>query len=697
MKKPDWKKARALFPALKKYTFVNAAGGAPLARPVAEAGAAYYKEALRHGDAYWERWLERLEESRAELAKLIGASPREVAFTLNTSHGMSLVAGALKGRGTVLTMRDEFPSTTLAWLNAGYKVKFAEPWDNRYPVDYLAGQLTPDIKILVTSYVQYRTGFRQDLEALGRLCRRRGVILVVNATQALGAMPVNAHRAGMDFMVFSCFKWTMAGYGAAGLYAAGKWLPRLKFPEAGWRAVARPEQMDNTAREMKREASAAEVGCVHFPCIFALGAAARLLNGLGVGNIQRRILQLNDYLEAGLAKLGLETATPPERGCRSGITIIKAARPARAVAALERLGIMTAARGAGVRVSLHFYNNERDLDRLLAGLKRVLAGFISAVILAGLGAAAQACSCAPRGPLAETYAAADAVFSGEVLEGRWEGRRFVAKFRVAGAWKGVNGSTAAVETGSFVSGCGVRFERGGSYLVYAQRAAGGLATNVCLGTRRLYSETGGAEKEPGLDAAARKRFEEARREGLAAQRAELAALDALAGGAKGEAMTKTVYDFTVKDAEGAEYPLAAFKGKVLLIVNVASKCGFTPQYGGLEELHKKYAAGGLAVLGFPCNQFGDQEPGSNREIQHFCRLNYGVSFPVLGKLEVNGAGADPLYAHLKAAAPGVLGSEAIKWNFTKFLVDRDGRVIGRYSPATKPEALVPDIEKALGK
>ena len=313
------------------------------------------------------------------------------------------------------------------------------------------------------------------------------------------------------------------------------------------------------------------------------------------------------------------------------------------------------------------------------------------------GAEARACSCAPRGSLAKAYAAADAVFAGEVLEGRWEGRRFLAALRVTGAWKGVSGSTAAVETGSFVSGCGVRFEPGKSYLVYARRSAAGLATNVCLGTRRLYSETEGAEQETGLDAVARRRFEEARREGLAAQKKELAALDALAKGGKGETMTKTVYDFTVKDAEGADYPLAALKGKVLLVVNVASKCGFTPQYGGLEELHKKYAARGLAVLGFPCNQFGDQEPGSNQEIQKFCRLNYDVSFPVLGKIEVNGEGADPLYGHLKAAAPGLLGSEAIKWNFTKFLVDRGGKVIGRYAPATKPEALVPDIEKALGK
>lgn len=169
-----------------------------------------------------------------------------------------------------------------------------------------------------------------------------------------------------------------------------------------------------------------------------------------------------------------------------------------------------------------------------------------------------------------------------------------------------------------------------------------------------------------------------------------------AGQVKGEVMKKSIYDLKVKNAEGEDYSLAGLKGKVVLIVNVASKCGFTPQYEGLEALHKKYAAEGLLVLGFPCNQFGGQEPGTNAEIQHFCRLNYGVTFPVMGKLEVNGPGADPLYVYLKKAAPGVLGSEAIKWNFTKFLVDRTGNVTARYAPATKPEALAPALEKALG-
>lgn len=156
-----------------------------------------------------------------------------------------------------------------------------------------------------------------------------------------------------------------------------------------------------------------------------------------------------------------------------------------------------------------------------------------------------------------------------------------------------------------------------------------------------------------------------------------------------------IHDFTVRTLEGAEQSLEAHRGKVLLIVNVASRCGLTPQYAALEDLHKRYAARGFAVLGFPCNQFGGQEPGSEAEIREFCTLNYGVTFPMYGKVEVNGAGTHPLFAHLKAAAPGVLGSESLKWNFTKFLVDRQGGVVRRYAPTDPPEGLAKDIEALL--
>jgi glutathione peroxidase len=157
----------------------------------------------------------------------------------------------------------------------------------------------------------------------------------------------------------------------------------------------------------------------------------------------------------------------------------------------------------------------------------------------------------------------------------------------------------------------------------------------------------------------------------------------------------SIYDFEVKDIHGKAVPLSRYKGKVLLIVNTASKCGFTPQYKGLEALHQKYHARGLEVLGFPCNQFGAQEPGTEDEIASFCELNFGVTFPLFAKVDVNGDDAAPLYRHLKQAKPGLLGSEAIKWNFTKFLVDRKGNVVERFAPNTEPDALAGDVEKLL--
>ena len=157
----------------------------------------------------------------------------------------------------------------------------------------------------------------------------------------------------------------------------------------------------------------------------------------------------------------------------------------------------------------------------------------------------------------------------------------------------------------------------------------------------------------------------------------------------------TLYDYTVDDIRGKPVKLDRYKGKVVLVVNTASKCGFTPQYKGLEALYEKYHGKGLEVLGFPCNQFGAQEPGSESEIEQFCELNYGVTFPMFAKIDVNGKHTAALYEYLKSAKPGLLGSEAIKWNFTKFLVDRSGKVIARFAPNDTPEAIAGDVEKAL--
>ena len=157
----------------------------------------------------------------------------------------------------------------------------------------------------------------------------------------------------------------------------------------------------------------------------------------------------------------------------------------------------------------------------------------------------------------------------------------------------------------------------------------------------------------------------------------------------------TVYDFSANNIQGKSVKLNKFKGQAMLIVNTASACGFTPQFGGLEDLHKTYGDKGLVVLGFPCNQFGAQDSGRNGEIAEFCQLNYGVSFPMMEKVDVNGASAHPLFQWLTAEAPGLLGSKAIKWNFTKFLVSKDGSVRKRYAPTDTPQSMAKDIEAAL--
>ncbi len=159
----------------------------------------------------------------------------------------------------------------------------------------------------------------------------------------------------------------------------------------------------------------------------------------------------------------------------------------------------------------------------------------------------------------------------------------------------------------------------------------------------------------------------------------------------------SIYDIPVQTANGETSTLAEYRGQVMLIVNTASKCGFTPQYAGLEALYRKYSSQEFVVLGFPCNQFGAQEPGDMSEIQNFCSLTYDVTFPLFAKIDVNGSDTAPLYKHLKSAAPGLLGSEAIKWNFTKFFIDREGNVVERYAPTTTPESLESVIESALSK
>jgi cysteine desulfurase / selenocysteine lyase len=372
----DWQKVRKEFPVCKKYVYLNPAGGSPVSKSAADEGKRFYDEMLEFGDTYWETWLERTEKVRNDLARFIGAGREEIGFTTNTSHGMNLVAHMLKNKGTVLTMRDEFPSSTFPWLNQGTKIKFVEPVTYAYPIEAIKKTLTPDVKILVTSYVQYCIGFRQDLEALGNFCRENNLIFVVNATQALGIFPVDVKKCHIDFLVFTGLKWATAGYGIGGLYVDKKWLGQKNFPFAGWRSVQAPEKMDNLALELKTEASVIESGCPHFPNIFALGGALNMFNRIGPKNVANRVIELNRLLEEKLNGLGIEVICQEENKHRSGILIAKVENPKKVVAKLFEKNIIVSARGEGLRVSASFFNNENDIEMFINELDKILkSGF----------------------------------------------------------------------------------------------------------------------------------------------------------------------------------------------------------------------------------------------------------------------------------------------------------------------------------
>jgi selenocysteine lyase/cysteine desulfurase len=368
----NWSEIRALFPAAEHYTYLNTAAAPPLSVLAAREGKRYYDEMAEHGDVAWEDWLCRVEQIREKLATFINADARSVAFTYSTSHGMNLIAGILDHCGDVLCPTDEFPSCTLPWLQQRYRVHFVRPRDRGIiDLDDVQRSLSADIRVVVISYVQFSTGFRQDLVTLGRLCRDRKLIFVVDATQGMGVFPIDVVNSGIDFLVFSGYKWAQAGYGVGGLYVAPRFLNPTSFPVAGWWSVRDPEAVVNDRLDLKETAAALEVGCPHFAGIFALGAALTLFQEIGKCRIEERIHELTDYLHHRLQAERFKIASPLNRERRSGITIVEMRNAPEIVTRLEEKKIIVSARGKGLRVSVHIFNNFDDVDRLISGLREL--------------------------------------------------------------------------------------------------------------------------------------------------------------------------------------------------------------------------------------------------------------------------------------------------------------------------------------
>ena len=306
-----WSQIRALFPAAEHYTYLNTAAAPPLSILAACEGKRYYDEMAEHGDVAWESWLCQAQQIREKLATFVNAEVRSIAFTYSTSHGINLIAGMLGHCGDVLCPADEFPSCTLPWLQQQYRVDFVCSRD-RGVIDLndIQKSITANTRVLVTSFVQFATGFRQDLVELGRLCRERNLIFVVDATQGMGVFPIDVTSSGIDFLVFSGYKWAQAGYGIGGLYVAQRFLNPTSFPVAGWWSVRDPEAVVNDRLDLKESAAALEVGCPQFAGIFALGAALTLFEEIGKSRIEERIHELTDYLHHQLRAERFDIASP---------------------------------------------------------------------------------------------------------------------------------------------------------------------------------------------------------------------------------------------------------------------------------------------------------------------------------------------------------------------------------------------------
>jgi cysteine desulfurase/selenocysteine lyase len=383
---PDWVKLRDDFPITKKYAYLANAAIAPIPMPVYNEVSKFYQDLLNHGQTFWDEWEIKMEQTSDLYAKFIGADRREeIGFTHSTSEGMNIIAHMLSDKGIVISNELEFPSSNLPWINKNpINIKFVKATDhNKILIKDIVKMVDQNVKAsktVVTSHVQYSTGFRQDLEELGKLTKQKGLYFVVNPTQSLGALYFNVKDFGIDFMASNGHKWMLSCFGIGTIYIKGKYLRDIEnfkpsfFSQFGQK---RRENFDSNMRiNMSNAATKFELATPHFSNIIALNAAARYISKIGIRHVEKRILNLTDYLIDNLQKMKLEILSPiEERKYRSGIILFKARKksPIDTVIELEKKSkIIVSARGKGIRVSSHFYNNEDDIDKLITSLKRIL-------------------------------------------------------------------------------------------------------------------------------------------------------------------------------------------------------------------------------------------------------------------------------------------------------------------------------------
>jgi selenocysteine lyase/cysteine desulfurase len=364
----DWARVRAEFPVTETYAYLNSAGAGPVSRRVAVTAAQFYGETLESGDRLWEHWLARRERARADVARLVGAEPDEIAFTTNTSSGMNLIVDALEGAGRVVSCDLEFPATTIPWLHRGARVRMVAARGGVLRAEDVLAAAGGERSVICLSHVQYSNGLRTPVEEVGE--RKGDHLFVVNAAQSAGVFPIDVKRMRIDALCSTGHKWMLAGYGSGFVYLSRELLERTRPRAASWMSVEDPFAMRNDSYRLRTDAAArAETGCPHFAGIFALGESARRLLELGIENVERRALALNRRLTESLSSAGWEILSPlGDERWRSAETLVRAADPPRTVRHLSKHRVAVTIKPEGFRAATHYFNDDSDISRLVAAL-----------------------------------------------------------------------------------------------------------------------------------------------------------------------------------------------------------------------------------------------------------------------------------------------------------------------------------------
>jgi selenocysteine lyase/cysteine desulfurase len=371
-----WDRTRGFFPVTRELAYLNHAGVAPISTRVEDALRRYAIEATRYGASRYSVYDREVERVRGRAAELLGAQREEIAFVKNTTEGLGIVAAGIDWRrgDRILTCDLEYPSNVYPWWHLrsrGVETELLRGSDGRLPLPLIADALRqPRVRLLALSSVEFGSGARNDLAAIGALCREHGVIFCVDAIQSLGCFPIAAHACGIDFLSADGHKWLLSVEGCGVFFCAKRSLALLTPRVVGWRSVTDNQDFDSYHMELQPNAGRFEEGTPNTPGIYALGAAIDLLLEIGVDAIGRRVLALGEQLVQGLAERGAEILSPRGEGEASGIISFRlpGEEPADSVRRLLAQGVVTAARRGGVRASPHFYNDTDDLDRLLHAL-----------------------------------------------------------------------------------------------------------------------------------------------------------------------------------------------------------------------------------------------------------------------------------------------------------------------------------------